>query len=210
MGAILHYVTLAGVVIGINVIPAFMPPTWIVLTFYYLHYKMFLPFVVIVGAICATSGRIMLAWLSNRYLRRFIPARPKENLTALADHLLKDKKLTIPVVLTYAFLPISSNQMFIAAGVANADIKIIAISFFVGRMISYTFWISVAHQVADRLDNVFNRHYSNTKAILIELASFLLLYLVSLIDWKKVFKDRSKPVSGKLNVSDSDSRQRKA
>lgn len=206
MGAILHYVTLAGVVLGINIIPAFMPPTWIVLTFYYIHYKMILVLVVLVGAICATTGRIVLAWLSNRYLRHIIPNRSRENLTALADHLLKDKKLTIPVVLTYAFLPISSNQLFIAAGVADADIRIIAFSFFVGRLISYTFWVSVAHQVSDRLDYIFNKHYSNSRAIVFELASFLLLYVISLIDWKKVFKDKSKPVSRKLDVPNSDSR----
>lgn len=207
MVPIFHYLTLACVVLAVNVIPAFMPPTWVVLAFYYLHYKMVLIPVVIIGAICATVGRIVLAWLSNRYFRRFIPARQRENLTVLADHLLKDKKLTIPVVLTYAFLPISSNQMFIAAGIANADIKIIAFSFFVGRLMSYTFWVSAAHRVTDRLENVFNRHYSNTRALIFELASFGILYLISVIDWKAIFKNRSKTISREGSVPGSDSRK---
>lgn len=101
------------------------------------------------------------------------------------------ENLTIPVIITYAFLPIPSNQMFIAAGLSGLNIRVIAFSFLVGRLISYTFWISAAHKLVDSLENIFSVHYSNFWAFVIQLIGFGIIILISKINWSKYLKVKS-------------------
>ncbi len=42
------YLILALLVFGMNIVPAFMPPTWLVLAFFYIHFELSLPIVVLI------------------------------------------------------------------------------------------------------------------------------------------------------------------
>ena len=66
------YLILASIVLGMNVIPALMPPTWIILAFFVSKYQLQLLPVVLIGASCATLGRVILAGISRKYFRRFL------------------------------------------------------------------------------------------------------------------------------------------
>lgn len=186
------YLVLGLLVLGINVVPAFMPPTWMILTFYYLRYNLDLIPVVLVGASCATAGRIILTVLSRYYLRPIFPKGTKENLDSLGAFLSKKQQLTATIVLTYAFLPIPSNQVFITAGLARVNISIIAFSFFMGRMISYTVWVSLASRVSDNLESLLASHYTKINSFILEVLSLVLMVIVINIGWKRVLKRISK------------------
>ena len=71
------YILLASTVLGLNIIPAFMPPTWIVLAFFVTKYDLQIIPVVLIGATCATLGRILLAGISKRYIRKLLPEDAK-------------------------------------------------------------------------------------------------------------------------------------
>lgn len=181
------YAILAILVLGINTIPAFMPPTWSVLAFFYLHFNLaFIP-TIIIGATFATSGRLIL-YLLAKHFSKHLPDRFKENYHTIGKYFDKRQHLTIPVVLLYAFLPIPSNQIFIIAGLSKAKIGIIAFSFFVGRLISYTFWVNVADRAADRLENIFSHHFANTSVLILELIGIILIILIGQIKWKRLLK----------------------
>lgn len=182
------YVLLASLVLGLNIIPAFMPPTWTVLAFFVTKYHLLLIPVVIIGASCATLGRIILASISRKYFRRFLSADSQENYASIGAYLNRHSKITIPLVLVYAFLPIPSNDVFIAAGLAKVRIKLLAGSFFVGRLISYTFWVSITQRFSDNLSDIFSRHYAKTGSIILEIVGLLLIYLIGKIAWKKILK----------------------
>lgn len=163
-----------------------MPPTWSVLAFFYLRYHLqFIP-TVIIGATAATLGRIILATLVKLYLRPIIPKRAMENYTALGNYLKRNKKLTVPLLLTYAFFPIPSNDVYITAGLANLDLKLIAFSFFCGRLVSYAFWVGLAYRTSKSLNHIFAAHFSKGGAIIGELIGFGLIILIGSINWKKV------------------------
>lgn len=164
-----------------------MPPTWTILTFFYLRYRLHLIPTVILGATAATLGRIILANLAKLYLRPFIPKKATENYTTLGNYLKRDKKLTVPLLLTYAFFPIPSNDVYITAGLANLSLKLIAFSFFCGRLISYAFWVGLAYRTSASLSHIFAKHFSKGWAIAGELIGFGLIILIGSINWKKVF-----------------------
>ena len=182
------YLVLAIFVFGMNIMPAFMPPTWLVLAFFYTQFHLNLALTVIIGAVCATSGRVILAHLSRSYLRPFLPAKFRKNYEDLSHYFQKNQHLTIPVVITYAFLPIPSNHVFIVAGLTRLKLTLIAFSFLVGRLISYTFWISLAHHVANRLDTLFSLRFSNTTATIFELLGFGLVLLMGMLNWQKILR----------------------
>lgn len=182
------YIVLAIVIFSMNVWPALMPPTWIVLAYVYLHYHLLLVPTIIIGAVFATLGRVALYYLAKHHLHYFFTKKSKKNLNSLSSYLNARKNITIPFLITYAFIPIPSNQIYIAAGIGGLDIKVMALSFFVGRLISYTFWILTTRAVSDNLQGIFSHHLSKTGSILVDIGGFILLYGLSMLDWKKLMK----------------------
>lgn len=188
MDLVNQYLIVGVFVFGLNIIPAFAPPTWIILAFYFLKFHLSLLPVVAIGAVAATLGRVVLYLLSKHYFGRLLPKKSLDNMHVLGKFIASHEDLTIPVVITYAFLPISSNQMFIAAGLSDLNIKLIAFSFFIGRLISYTFWVSAAHRIVDSLEAIFSAHYSNIWAAISQILGFAVIILISRINWKKYLK----------------------
>ncbi|MBI3379162.1 hypothetical protein HY029_00205 [Candidatus Gottesmanbacteria bacterium] len=191
MEVFMHYLILGIFVFGLNVIPVFAPPTWTVLTFYFLKLHLSLLPVVIIGAIAATLGRIVLYILSKNYFGNLLPKKYLDNMHILGKFIESHEDLTVPVVLTYAFLPISSNQMFVAAGLSGLPIRLIAFSFLIGRLISYTFWITASHRIVDSLETAFSSHYSNAGALVGQVLGFVVIVLLGKINWKKYLKIKS-------------------
>lgn len=171
-----------------NVAPAFMPPTWVILAFYVIHYDISLVPAVIIGATFATFGRVILALLSRNFLRPYLPKGSQENFNYLGEFLKKKGRLTVPILIAYAFIPIPSNHIYITAGLARANLKMIATAFCVGRLISYSFWVTLADKAANNLDGIFAAHFSKTNALIAEGISLLIIVLISLINWKKVIQ----------------------
>ncbi len=172
----------------INVIPFLMPPTWTILAFFYINYHPpFIP-VIVLGAGAATLGRITLYYLSKRYFRRFFSQKSLKNYDVLGKFVTKNEKFSIPIFITYAFFPISSNYVYIAAGLAKINIKILASSFFVGRLISYSFWVAASHYAVSRVEDIFTSHINNIGVIAVELIGFIIVILIGKINWGKILK----------------------
>lgn len=185
------YILLAALIFGINLFPAFMPPTWTILAFFAIRYHLNLFALVIIGATMATCGRIGLYTLSKRQIQPRLSKKTKDNYQALGNLLDNHKRLTIPALFGYAFLPIPSNQVFIAAGLANFSLRILASCFFVGRLISYSFWVSLSHHVSDNLETSLVHHYSHWKTLVMEILSLFILVIISKIPWQKWFGDQN-------------------
>lgn len=171
----------------INVVPAFMPPTWSILAFFLIRFDLPLLPLALGGAIAASLGRTALALLSRRFGRRMLTPERHENLLRLGQWLEERARWATPIaVLVYSFGPIPSNQLFIAVGLAEMRLAPVVAAFFVGRVISYTFWAFTAHEVIDRLDNVFVGYWSNLAALAFQIAVIVLLVIFTRIDWPKV------------------------
>lgn len=104
-----HLLVLAGVVVGINLLPAFAPPTWMVLVYFRVTYGLPVPAVVVVGAVCATVGRWGLA-VSFRKLSRWLPQRRRESLITLGKT-LSSRQGVVGSLLLFAVSPVPSNTL---------------------------------------------------------------------------------------------------
>jgi membrane protein YqaA with SNARE-associated domain len=108
-----------------NIIPLFMPPTWLLLSFFRVHYGLPVWLLAPGGALCSTAGRCILALGSRHLGARVLPEKERKNITDLGEF-IRHKKLSFVGVLFYAFGPIPSSHLFIAAGLARLNLKVVA------------------------------------------------------------------------------------
>ena len=188
-----------GTVFLINLVPAFMPPTWSVLAFFLIQFDLPLIPLALGGAVAATAGRVALA-LGTRLLGpRVLPADVRQNLRDLGAYLRTHNRWIAPAVLVYSFGPIPSNQLFMAAGLAHVDLRVVAGSFFAGRVVSYTLFAHAADRAMSSITDVFAKTFTQPQLLALELSSLGVLVLIAKIPWGRLLGVRRGAEGGKAH-----------
>jgi hypothetical protein len=180
-----QYVVILGVVFLCNVVPAFAPPTWIVLVFFSLNYQVPGWALVALGVIGATSGRLILA----SYFRRFRTKLPRSYITNMENastHLTKSKGHAAALMLLFLFSPLSSAQLFEAAGIMRR-IPLLPIcgAFAAGRIVTYSSYVYGSKAIqATSLGELITRNITSGQAIALQIAMIVGLVLLGTIKWQ--------------------------
>jgi hypothetical protein len=188
-------VVLFFVVFVLNVLPAFAPPTWTTMSFIgFVIPNVDFALLAVVAAIAATSGRIVLAKLSRALVRqRLLSAETQCNVDSIKLGIENRPAVAFATFLGYSLSPLPSNYLFIAYGLTTLPVAFLAMPFFVGRLISYAFWITTASAVGDWLDVDMDWFQSVPYFIGYYLVSQLLLvpviYVFTRLDWRAAFTD---------------------
>jgi hypothetical protein len=193
IGQVPHAGLLFILVFILNVVPAFAPPTWITLSFL----GMSMPHVpvgalALIGATAATLGRVTLAKLSRAIVRgRLLDEPTRKNIGAIKDVLEKRRVFAFGTFPAYAFSPLPSNYLFIAYGLTTLRLTLVAFPFFVGRLASYSFWVTTASAVGDRLDldSIESVSYVGIYFIASQLLVIPIIYIFTRIDWRAAFEE---------------------
>ncbi|MFT4049525.1 MAG: hypothetical protein QM648_06765 [Solirubrobacterales bacterium] len=180
----------AAVVFGVNLLPAFGPPTWIIVVYFKLHHDIPLPALVFVGAAAATCGRVVLA-LAARGMRTKLPQHRIDDLEALRGTLERGAGSTIAAVAFFVVSPVPSAQLFLAAGVTGLALRPLAIAFFAGRLASYAIYGSAASLAEDQLSAIFDRGFSSPWAVGLQVLMLAGVVAITLVPWRKVFAKTS-------------------
>jgi membrane protein YqaA with SNARE-associated domain len=176
----------------LNVIPAFAPPTWMLLSFFGLRFPEADPWwVALVAACAATSGRTTLAYFAQRIaVSRWIPHSTRANLVSVAAAIEQRRTTSSVAFLLFAFSPLPSNALFLAYGLSRAPLALLAVPFFVGRLISYVLAFTGGVVVADHFDVEMSAGASVLYFVLSQVASMGLVYAFARIDWHRSWYDR--------------------
>ncbi|MGC2457140.1 MAG: hypothetical protein WA435_04000 [Gallionellaceae bacterium] len=178
----------------LNTLPAFAPPTWMVLSFVGFHHPQFnFLSLALAAAFAATLGRITLATLSQFIIRnKLFNTKTRQNIDVIKDALEYRKSQTMGALLVYSFTPLPSNYLFIAYGLTTLPIKLIAVPFFIGRMVSYASWIFLAQETYKSLDIDADLvgGYLSAYFILTQIGFLLLIYLFIKVDWHAVLIEK--------------------
>jgi uncharacterized membrane protein YdjX (TVP38/TMEM64 family) len=182
---------LFGLIFGLNVIPAFAPPTWMVLAFVGFEFPETNPLVLaLVAAVAATLGRLTLAKLSHWLLReKLLSETHRTNIDVIKERLEKRTALTFSLFLLYAFSPLPSNFLFIAYGLTGLPLWRVTLPFFIGRAVSYTFFIVGGAAAGRRLnvDSLESALYASGWFIASQILLIGALYVFTRVDWKALF-----------------------
>ena len=135
------------ILIAVNASPILMPPSWIVLTsFYLLDPTLNILLLAVVGATGATIGRFFLKRISGLF-RKFVGEEQKTNLDMIGSYLNKKKYGYLIASFLFGATPLPSNILFITYGLMRAKSTGIYIGFWFGRTISYILMIYFGNAV---------------------------------------------------------------
>lgn len=158
-----------GVVLAINLLPAFGPPTWAVLVFFSLDSDLPTAPLIIGGALAAASGRFLLANGARRLRPRFSAER-RERLDRAEAVLSADRRRTAAGLGLFALSPVPSGQLFVAAGLMTVPLLPLTAAFFAGRLVSYSIYLSAASIAERNLGDVVTDALTSPVGIGLQLA----------------------------------------
>jgi membrane protein DedA with SNARE-associated domain len=186
------YLAVFLIVFGINLLPAFGPPTWAILVFTRLHWHLNPVALVVIGAVAAASGRYLLA-LGARHFSGRLPQRMRTNLEDARSLLNEKRKSTLAIFGVFVVSPLPSAQLFLAAGFLDLDLKLFTLAFFVGRLVSYSIYMSIA-VVADRqIGNILGQLFGSPWSIALQVVLLVGVCLLPLVNWRKVLRRKPTP-----------------
>jgi len=177
--------TLFAIVLGVNLLPAFGPPTWAILVLYVLNTDIHPGLLIPVAATAAASGRLLLA-LAFRLLGNRLPKKYRDNLDAARAALEKNRRNAILALGLFALSPVPSAQLFEAAGLAGVRLLPFTIAFFLGRTISYSLYVFTAAGLkATSLGDTFREAITSPWGIALQVAMLIGLFLLARLPWAK-------------------------
>ena len=176
------------ILIGVNASPILMPPSWIVLTsFYLLDPTLNIVLLAVVGATGATIGRFFLKRISGLF-RKFVGEEQKTNLDIIGSYLNKKKHGYLIASFLFGATPLPSNILFITYGLMRAKSTGIYIGFWFGRTISYILMIYFGNAVLTPFLEMFED--SLTGILLIDGIGIGLIILFACINWTVLLTQR--------------------
>jgi membrane protein YqaA with SNARE-associated domain len=184
MGA-LQLLAVVGLVFGINLMPAFGPPTWAVLVYVRLAYHLPAPLLVVFGALAAAAGRVILARFFGRVGSRLSPKR-RDSLTVLGHALATNRRGLVASLLFFLISPMPSNALFEAAGLARMRLAPLTGAFLLGRLASYSVYLGAAAGVGATLGSVLAEGWTSPPALAFGVGSVAFVVALVFIDWISV------------------------
>jgi uncharacterized membrane protein YdjX (TVP38/TMEM64 family) len=173
----------------LNVVPFFMPPTWIVLsTLYFLFPQQFDPlFLALTGAFASTFGRIILCRIGVAS-RRLMGENRRKSMDRAGRALRSKKYGGFILSFLYALSPLPSNAFFLMMGTMKCHFFTIFLGFWLGRLISYAVTINVAHIAFRSLADVLASQLQ--AVVLVDSLAIVSVIVFAFIDWEILIQER--------------------
>ena len=174
--------------VGVNAAPLLMPPTWIILSSFYVLDQSFDPLILaLVGATGATIGRFVLKIVSG-YFRKVVGNQQKSNLDSIGDFLNRKRFGYIISSFLFAATPLPSNMLFIAYGLMQAKSFGLYIGFWFGRLISYYVMITISKIVLTPFIELFEDRYIGI--LVADALGIAVVIFFTCIDWNLLLVSR--------------------
>ena len=181
-----NYLLLFAIVLGVNLLPAFGPPTWSIIALYTLNTHLEVPLVVLTGAVAAALGRFLLAHATRILGSRMLPARIRSNLATAREALERRKRNAILGLGLFALSPVPSAQLFEAAGLTGVRLSLFTAAFFAGRIISYSIYAYTAKGIrSSSLGDALKEGLTSPVGLALQIGMIGLIVALTSIDWKK-------------------------
>ena len=190
----MEYAAAFAVIFGINLLPAFAPPTWALLVFLHLNWDLAPVPLILGGAVCAACGRFVLASTVRRFRERIPPER-RANLKAAEEALAGSRRRELAGFGVFVVSPLPAGQLFVAAGLLTVPLVPVTIAFFLGRLVTYSIYVGAASAAAASLGDVFQKTVASPLGIALQI--LLLGGVVALykVDWTRVLGRRNSGTS---------------
>jgi membrane protein YqaA with SNARE-associated domain len=187
------YLTLFAIVFGVNLLPAFGPPTWSIIVFFELNHSLPIWALVAVAASASALGRLSIAYGARMFAGK-LPQKMQSNLDTARDA-IQSRKHNVWIGLgLFALSPLPSGQLFMAVGLARIPLLSFTAAFFLGRTVSYTIYALGARTLKkSELGDVFSEGFTSPWGIALQIVMLGLLVALTQVDWAKLLGKGRKP-----------------
>ena len=176
------------VILGVNMSPILMPPSWIVLTsFHLLDPNLNILLLAVVGATGATIGRYFLKRISGIF-RKFVGTEQKSNLDVIGKYLNNKKYGYLITSFLFGATPLPSNILFITYGLMRVKSVGIYVGFWFGRTISYIIMIYFGNAVLRPFFEIFEDRLVGI--LLIDGVGIGMIFIFASINWTVLITER--------------------
>ena len=140
---------------------------------------------VLLGVVSATSGRAILAHVF-RSIRSWLPSGYVANMESIGAKIEKHPKKSIGLLALFFLSPLSSAQLFEAAGIIKGvALKPLLLAFAAGRLVSYSIYVSGASVLKETsLGQIMNKELTSPLAIAIQVLLIMGLIALGNIRWQ--------------------------
>jgi uncharacterized membrane protein YdjX (TVP38/TMEM64 family) len=184
------YLLLFVIVLAVNLMPAFGPPTWTILVLYSLNTHIPTTAVVLTGAAAAALGRYLLA-TAFRLLSNKLPTRRRDNLDAARKLIQQSKGKIVLALGLFVISPLPSAQLFEGAGLMRVRLLPFTLAFFAGRLVSYFIYAGTAAKIRETsLGETFKEAVTQPLGIAVQLIVISILVALTRVDWTRFLAER--------------------
>lgn len=177
------------IVFIINLVPAFMPASWMVMSFFYIEFEPPLLILTVLGAIVSGLGRLVLARESVFVKRRFMHGHAQD-LDDLGQFLKSRGPWLTATTFIYSLLPLPTNNLFVAAGLAEVRMLAVIVGFWAARIPADTFFVWSSDQIFSSLGDVFRGAFGSWLAIAFQLLGVTSVILLYRLPWARWLNNR--------------------
>lgn len=181
-----NYVALVLLILLVNSLPAFTPPTWTLLVFFQINYELNPFALVLLGVVSATLGRGFLAWYVRKY-SHLAPKRFTKNMEYAGEYFQQGTGKKYTILGLFLVSPISSAQLFVAAGfMKTIALRPLLGAFALGRTVSYTTYVTgTSFIAASNVGEIVIQELKSPWAIATQIGMILALVGIGNLDWSK-------------------------
>jgi len=174
-----------GLIFVINMVPAFMPSSWMVMAFFYIQFDLPLLILTLGGAIVSGLGRLVLAKGSALVKRRFMRRGEQNELDELGAFLDERRRYLMPTTFLYALTPLPTNSLFVAAGLTDVSLPWVLAGFWCARMIADTLFVWASDRVFDDIGDVLGGPYGGWPGVLLQIAGVISIVVLYRLPWAR-------------------------
>jgi hypothetical protein len=182
--AVLWLLAAYAIIFVINLVPAFMPASWMVMAFFYIKFGLPLLILTIGGAVVSALGRWLLARASGSFRRRFMHDK-ESDLVELGRFLDRHRRITGPVTFAYTLTPLPTNNLFVAAGRVGVNMGWVLAGFTPGRILANTFWVWTTDRVFNSFGDVIATTIDGKWAIALQVVGAITVVLLFKVRWAR-------------------------
>ncbi|MGN2637955.1 hypothetical protein ACTD5D_17505 [Nocardia takedensis] len=182
MNSILPYLGFVAVVFAVGLLPAFGPPSAVVVVLLALNWRLEPVAVVALGAVASGAGRCVLA-LATRRVGDHLDPRRRAGLAAATHYVTGHVGRSAAGLALFVVSPVPSAQLFEAAGLMGVRLLPVTAAHIVGRLISYSFYIAAVSVAERNLGAAFLDPLTSPVGVVIQVGFLAALVLLVRVDW---------------------------
>lgn len=173
-----------------GLIPAFGPPSWVFAVFFHYQYHQSFVLTVFITAFTTSLGRLLLAVITRKLKTKISPKYL--NRLEYSKSLINVRQKSFWIILgLFLISPVPSAQLFEAAGLIDLPLLPLSALFFIGRLVSLSFYLSFAHLGIISLSEIWSAGFNSPLAIAGEILT--ILFIVALFNMRWIVSKIIKP-----------------